>query len=143
MNMQEMAGTYNYVNIRIRHTYSCVAMIILYRYNYIDHEDQNYGELARTHHVAPLAVETSGAFGLGAHKFFTKLGRRLIRVTGDLMSRCHMIQQISVALQRGNTATVLGTIEQCNVIDINHDHYSDVLLGGAAHCLFYLLVVTF
>ena len=80
-----------------------------------------YGELARTHYVAPLAVETSGAFGPGApaREFFTKLGRRLIRGTGDLMSRCHMIQQISVTLQRGNAAhaAVLGTIEQCNVID--------------------------
>ena len=75
-----------------------------------------YGELARIHYVAPLAVETS-AFGPGACEFFTELGRRLIRVTGDLMSRCHMIQQISVALQRGNAAVVLGTIKQCNVID--------------------------
>ena len=32
----------------------------------------------------------------------------------------------------------LGTIEQCNVID---NYYSDVLLGGAAHCLFYVFVV--
>ena len=75
------------------------------------------GELARTHYVAPLAVKTSGAFGPGAREYFTELGRQLIRVTGDLMSRCHMIQQISVALQRGNTPAVLGTIEQCNVID--------------------------
>ena len=60
-----------------------------------------YGELARTHYVAPLAVETSRsiAFGPGAREFFTELGRWLIHVTGDLMSRCHMIQQISVALQ--------------------------------------------
>ena len=64
-----------------------------------------------------IIIEPSGAFGPGAREFFTELGRRLIRVTGDLMSRCHMIQQISVALQRGNTAAVLGTIEQCNVID--------------------------
>ena len=76
-----------------------------------------YVELARTHYVTPLAVETSGAFGPGAREFSTELGRRLIRVTGDLMSRCHMIQQISVALQRGNAAAVLGTIKQCNVID--------------------------
>ena len=76
-----------------------------------------YAELARTHHVAPLAVETSGVFGSGAREFFTELGRRLIRVTGDLMSRCHMIQQISVALQRGNAASVLGTMEQCNLLD--------------------------
>ena len=67
--------------------------------------------------MAPLVVETSGVFGSGAREFFAELGRRLIRVTGDLMSRCHMIQQISVALQRGNTASVLGTIEQRNLID--------------------------
>ena len=42
-----------------------------------------YGELAMTHFVAPLAIETSGAFGPGAREFFTKLGRRLIRVTGS------------------------------------------------------------
>ena len=65
----------------------------------------------------PLVVETSDVFGSGAREFFTELGRRLIRVTGDLMSQCHMIQQISVALQRGNAASVLGTIEQCNLID--------------------------
>ena len=67
--------------------------------------------------MAPLTAETSGVFGSGAHEFFTNLGRWLIPVTGDLMSRCHMIQQISVALQRGNAASVLGTIEQCNLID--------------------------
>ena len=67
--------------------------------------------------MAPLAVETSGAFGPGAREVFTDLGRWLICVTRDLMSRCHMIQQISVALQRGNAAAVLGTIEQCNIID--------------------------
>ena len=91
--------------------------IYIYNYIYGDIIIYMYGELARTHYVAPLAVETSGAFGPGAREFFTELGRRLIRVTGDLMSRCHMIQQISVALQRGNAAAVLGTIEQCNVID--------------------------
>ena len=77
---------------------------------------EQYAELARTHHVAPLAVETSGVLAW-AREFSTELGRRLIRVMGDLMSRCHMIQQISVSLQRGNAASVLGTIEQCNLID--------------------------
>ena len=49
------------------------------------------------------------------------------------MSRCHMIQQISVALQRGNAASVLGTIEQCNLID-NYFLFRHCI-GGAVHCL--------
>lgn len=30
-------------------------------------KNTKYGELARTHHVAPLAVETSGMFGPGVN----------------------------------------------------------------------------
>ena len=76
-----------------------------------------YVELARTHHVAPLAVKTSGVFGQGACDFLTELGRRLIWVTGDPLSRSYLTQQISVAMQRGNAASVLGTFEQCTVND--------------------------
>ena len=76
-----------------------------------------YVELARTHHVTPLAVETSGVFGQGARDFLSELGRRLIRVTGDPLSRSYLSQQISVAMQRGNAASVLGTFEQCTVHD--------------------------
>ena len=32
-----------------------------------------FREPARTHYVAPLVVETSGAFGPGAREFFTEL----------------------------------------------------------------------
>ena len=34
----------------------------------------------------------------------------MIQITGDPLTRCYMTQQISVALQRSNAASVLGTI---------------------------------
>ena len=76
-----------------------------------------YVELARTHHVDLLAVKTSGMFGQGARDFLSELGRRLIRITGDPLSRSYLSQQISVAMQKGNAASVLGTFEQCTVHD--------------------------
>ena len=59
-------------------------------------KSNKYVELARTHHVAPLAIETSGVFGPGTQEFVTKLGRWLIQVSGDPLARSHMIQQILV-----------------------------------------------
>jgi len=38
-----------------------------------------------------------------------KLGRRLTRVTGDVRSPEHLLQRLSVAVQRGNSAAVMGT----------------------------------
>ena len=69
-------------------------------------KSNKYEELARTHHVAPLAIETSGVFGPATQEFVTELGRRLIWVSGEPLARSHMIQQISVAVQRGNAASV-------------------------------------
>lgn len=74
-----------------------------------ERKKQKYNELTRTHHVIPLAIETAGVFGPDALNFFHALGRRIIATTNDPHARSHMIQQISVALQRGNAASVLGT----------------------------------
>ena len=61
--------------------------------------------------MAPLAVKISGVLGPGTQESVSELGRRLIRVLGDLLARSHMIQQFLVAVQRGNVATVLDTFE--------------------------------
>ena len=58
-----------------------------------------YEELARTHHVAPLAIETSSVFGPGTQEFVTELGRRLISgCQGIYLPDPHMIQHILVAV---------------------------------------------
>ena len=64
--------------------------------------------------MTPLAIRTSRVFGEGLMRFsiLNELGRRMIQITGDLLTRCHMTQQILVALQKGNAVSVLGTIGQ-------------------------------
>lgn len=42
--------------------------------------------------------------------FLKDLGRRLTRVTGEQKSTAYLLQRLSVAVQRGNTASVLGTM---------------------------------
>ena len=83
-----------------------------------------YAELARTHHVTPLAIETSEVFAAEDHEFFDELGRWMIQITGDLLTKWHMTQQISVALQRGNATSVLDSIDQSTPFDsqLNSTH---------------------
>ena len=42
--------------------------------------------------------------------FLKDLGHRLARVTGEEKSTTYLLQRLSVAVQWGNTASVLGTI---------------------------------
>ena len=44
-------------------------------------------------------------------RFVQELGQRLGRVTGEVRSTNFLIQRLSVAVQRGNSASVLGTMD--------------------------------
>ncbi len=68
-----------------------------------------YAELATTHHFVPLAVETTGVFRSEAQMLFRELGRRIKDESGEPLAYQYLLQRISVVVQRGNTATVLGT----------------------------------
>ena len=56
-----------------------------------------------------MAVETLGALGEEASTFFRDLGHRIKAVIAEL-SLQFLMQQLSVAAQRGNAACVLGTV---------------------------------
>ena len=58
----------------------------------------------------PTAIETSGAIGPRARPFLKELGRRLRRETGEANSTSHLVQRLSVAVQRGNAAVILACI---------------------------------
>ncbi len=68
-----------------------------------------YQSLSRTHHFVPVAIETSGAFGPDALDLFRDLGRRIRVITLEVKSCAYLIQQVSVAVQRGNALAVMGT----------------------------------
>lgn len=64
--------------------------------------DQNYQFLA-------FAVETMGPWSEEATNFANKLGDLLIRETGEARAKLFFMQNISIAIQRGNAASVMGT----------------------------------
>ena len=59
--------------------------------------------------IAPVAVETLGAWDSGSMKYVMDIGRRMSIVTGDPRETKFLFQRISVAIQRGNAASFLGS----------------------------------
>ena len=76
-----------------------------------------YAELEASHHFVPVAIETTGVFGPEALQFLRELGHRLKSESGEAQSFHFLQQRISVAIQRGNAAAVLGTMKSINNID--------------------------
>ncbi|KAL5481469.1 hypothetical protein EMCRGX_G021634 [Ephydatia muelleri] len=70
--------------------------------------------------AASLAIETSGVFGRKTTEFLKELGHRLRQVSGEANSFAYLTQRLSVAIQRGNAASVLGTIK---ILDIEEEEF--------------------
>ena len=68
-----------------------------------------YASLAVCHDFVPIAIETFGTWGSVGLSFVNELGRRIIAVTGEERAASFLRQRLSLALQRGNAAAVLGT----------------------------------
>ena len=69
-----------------------------------------YAHLESSHHFVPVAVETLGVLGSEARTLLRDLGRRLKDSTLEPLSHHYLLQRISVAVQRGNTAAILGSL---------------------------------
>ena len=68
-----------------------------------------YNHLDSTHAFIPVAVETLGAFGREAQSFFREVARRSASLTGDPQYHQSLLQQVAVAVQRRNAASILGS----------------------------------
>ena len=75
-----------------------------------ERKEAKYSNLGALHCFTPVAIETSGVFGPKSLLFVRELGRRIARVTGEVKSTNYLVQRLSVAVQRGNSAAVLGTM---------------------------------
>ena len=71
-----------------------------------------YSSLERDYEVTPVCVETLGPWGPSGLAFIHEVGRRMRERTGEERSTLYLMQSISVAVQRGNAASVLGTVER-------------------------------
>ena len=77
-------------------------------------EKQIFFCLCGRYHFVPIAIETLGSLGDEAMQFFRDVGRRIAAETEEPRSL-----HVSVAVQRGNAACVIGTVRQdCSWDDI-------------------------
>ena len=78
-----------------------------------------YSHLDSSYLFVPVAVETCGAFGPNAQDFLRDLGRRVKTATLEDNAYQYLVQRISVAVQRGNAASVLGSLgdQSCGLGD--------------------------
>ena len=71
----------------------------------------HYQNLAASGYTAiSVARETLGSIGPIAMKFITDIGKRIIEVTGDKKAKSYLFQRIGIAVQRGNAASIMGTV---------------------------------
>lgn len=81
---------------------------------------RKYATLTEDYIFVPFGVETFGPWGPSAREFLKKISPRLIAAAGDRRAGCFFAQRISIAIQRGNAASVLATMP--------HGQDSDLLL---------------
>ena len=69
-----------------------------------------YGNLTSTYNFAPFAIKTLGGWGPGALSLSSELGNRIAAKTGYSRSTSFLRQRLDVVVQRGNAASVRGTM---------------------------------
>ena len=73
-------------------------------------KNRKYSHLCTTHYFSSFAVETSGIFGPEALSLVSDIGRLIRAETGEPKSYQFLLQGIAVAVQRGNAASIRGTV---------------------------------
>ena len=76
-----------------------------------------YKNLSTTFTVIPIGTETLGPWGKLGLKFVKDIGQRIQDITGDKRSTSHLFQSIGIAIQRGNAASIRGTIPDIETLD--------------------------
>ena len=81
-------------------------------------KSRHYANLATSGlFIMPVAVETLGSFAPMGLQFIKDLGKRIIEVNGDKRSTMHLVQRLSIAIQRGNAASITGTLPSASSLD--------------------------
>ena len=70
-----------------------------------------YQQLQSTHDFAPIALETLGPINKEGLSLLNALGGRIIAKVGNLRERMFLFQRLSMAVQRGNIASFVGSLK--------------------------------
>ena len=72
--------------------------------------DVTHEKLLRNYIFVPIAVETFGSWGPRGLKFIKEIGKKIKEKTGNKNATSHIIQAISMTVQRGNATSIMGTL---------------------------------
>jgi len=73
-------------------------------------KNKKYEFLGGAYTFAAIAVETSGVWAKESLKLIEEIGRRIAEVSGEKRSICFLLQRLSIAVQWGNVAAIMGTL---------------------------------
>ncbi|KAI8426166.1 hypothetical protein MSG28_005108 [Choristoneura fumiferana] len=79
---------------------------------------RKYSGLDAGYNFIAFGVETLGPWGPGARELFSQLAKRLVDATGDKRAGSFLAQRLGIAIQRGNAASILGTMPQGPFLDL-------------------------
>ena len=73
---------------------------------------------------APVVIEITGVFGKQTLSFLKGLVCCVHKVSGEVLSFSYLIKRLTVAVQRGNAVSVLGTFasEDCLVCEDSYTY---------------------
>ena len=81
------------------------------------YKHNHYRKLKENYLFTPLAFESLGCMGPETKQFIDKLGSLLRTASGDKRAKDYLLQRISIAIQRGNAACILGTLGKNRIDD--------------------------
>ena len=84
-------------------------------------KNNKYKDLETNYLFKPIAVETFGSFGPESLKFVKEIGNLIQESTGEKRSTAYLIQSLSMTIQRGNAASITGTVGQTKKLDEIYD----------------------
>ena len=74
-------------------------------------KQRKYEALQNRFIVQPVGFKTIGSWGARARSFLTDIESRVRQVTGNPRAMEFLRQRVSIEIQRGNAAAVMGTVE--------------------------------
>lgn len=80
-------------------------------------KSSKYQNISNQYILVPVAVETFGSWGPRGLKFIQQIGSKIEKITGDKRATSFLFQRISIAVQRGNAASICGTFPQSQALD--------------------------
>lgn len=84
---------------------------------------RKYAALGGSYVFAAFGVETLGPWGPNARRLYKEISTRLIEASGDQRAGHYFAQRISIAIQRGNAASLLGTLPRDSGADLGQIFY--------------------